>query len=290
MTKIKGLWPHPGQEEAMLGSLDEIKSWGVNILPVTVSFCVKGASIEPDFYGPLWQKWQAEKIFTDRIDKIHRAGLAVSLELGTLNPRCETEIQNKDYFISHFSTYVQKWAKIAEEHQVEFFSPLNEPNFALKGRETEFAQKVLPLVKQTYTGNVVLKVADIGPENIDYSGYDYAAFDIYPGDLTGWSEQLQMVLSQAQKIKRAYQLKGVFLGEVGALTNRDPNDPLLAGNVFSEQEQAEIFETAFQTLWDKLSGFFVMSWSKNPSDTYNIRGKPAEQVIKKWFKRGGDNG
>ncbi|MCD6194740.1 hypothetical protein J7K05_00835, partial [bacterium] len=252
---------------------------------VAVSFCVKGTEIEPIVYGPPWQKFQQEKIVKQRIEKIHQAGLAVELDLGTLSPQCEHEIKNKDNFIAQFPDYVQKWAKIAEEYQVEIFCPLNEPNFALRGRESEWAQKILPIVRQAYTGNVVLKVADVGLEGADFSGYDYAAFDVYAEDLTEWQMRLPEVLRRAEEVKSKYNLKGVYFGETGAITYRDPNDPLLAGGVFTEEEQAQFFEIFFQNVWDKVSGAFVMAWAKSSQSPYNIRNKPAEEVVKKWFNK-----
>lgn len=260
-----------------------IKKLGVNTIPVWVPFCVKGHSIEASAYGPSWLKDQQEKIIKERIQKIHQAGLAVFLELDTLDPRCETEIQNKDNFIAQFAHFAEKWAKIAEENQVEFFSPLNEPNFVLRGRENEWITKILPYLKNNFKGNSVLKFADLGPKMVNCSGFDYVAFDIYPNNIQNWPEQLQMVLSKAKDLKQSCQLKGVLLGEVGAMTNRDPYDPLLAGNVFSEPEQIQIFETLFKTTWDKLSGCIINSWSKNPKSPYNIRNKPAEEVVRKWF-------
>lgn len=284
LTFFKGLWPAPGDEDAFINSLEEIKKLGVNIVPVVASFCVKGSEIKPIVYGPPWLQRQQERIIKERITKIHQAGLAVELDLGTMSPQCEIEIQAKQSFINQFSEIVQKWAQIAEEYQVELFSPLNEPNLVLRGKESEFAQKVLPRIKGVYKGKVVLKVADTGPEKLNYSGYDYVAFDIYPQNLSEWERQLSEVAEKMEKLESKYALEGVYLGEFGALTYRDPNDPLLAGEVFSETEQAQILETAFRTLWSKTSGFFVMNWAQN-SNPYNIRGKPAEEVLKKWFNK-----
>ncbi len=285
LSKFKGIWPAPGDEDFLIASLSEVKDLGVNIVPVVVPFCVKGNKIEPIVYGPPWRKFQQEAIIKQRIEKIHQAGLAVELDLGTLSPRCETEIQNKDNFITQFPTYVQKWAKIAEEYQVELFSPLNEPNFVLRGRESEFAQKVLPLIKQVYTGDVVLKVADVGSENINYSGYDYVAFDVYTNSIAEWPQQLEIALSKMEEVVKTYRLKGGFFGETGAITHRDPHDPLLAGGVFTPEEQAQFFEIFFQNAWDKTAGVFIMTWAKSPTSPYNIRHQPAEKVVRKWFRK-----
>ncbi|MCD6429496.1 hypothetical protein J7L09_02270, partial [bacterium] len=74
LSKFKGIWPAPGNEDFLINSLSEIKELGVNIVPVAVSFCVKGTEIEPIVYGPPWQKFQQEKIVKQRIEKIHQAG------------------------------------------------------------------------------------------------------------------------------------------------------------------------------------------------------------------------
>ena len=38
LTFFKGLWPAPGDEDAFINSLEEIKELGVNIVPVVASF------------------------------------------------------------------------------------------------------------------------------------------------------------------------------------------------------------------------------------------------------------
>jgi len=107
------------------------------------------------------------------------------------------------------------WAEIAENGQVEFFSPLNEPNFVLSQEEGfRWAQMVLPLIREKFSGDVVLKLgggAEINDIDHDYSGYDYVAFDIYASaDLEYWGQMVSRSVGVLGEIVKKYSLKGAF--------------------------------------------------------------------------------
>jgi hypothetical protein len=172
LTKFKGLWPHPGELNALLAAGEEIKRLGINIVPVTVPYCVRGKNIKPIVYGPPLPGKLREKFIIRQIERAHQQGFAVFLELNTLAPRCETEIQHKAYFIQKFVAESRRWAAIAERYQVELFSPLNESSWVLAGGEFAWAQKVLPEVKKVFRGEVVLKMAGMGRKIGNYRGYD----------------------------------------------------------------------------------------------------------------------
>jgi hypothetical protein len=288
LTKFKGVWPYPGELQDLLDSASEIRDLGVNILPVCVPYCVRGDKIEPIVYGPPLQGEEREKFIIEQIMMAHQEGFAVFLELNTLHPGGDIEIQNKDKFIREFINESRKWAEIAEAYQVELFSPLNEPNLVLRGKEFEWAQKVLPEIKAVYKGEIVLKMAGKGPETEgNYSGYDYVAFDIYPWEVDKWRENVRDAVAKMQRIIRTYNLKGGIFGELGAATQgpSSEEEPLFAGVVVDQKTQAQIFQIAFEEAWNKTAGFFVCSWSKNPESPCNFRGLEAETIIKNWYTK-----
>ena len=129
-----------------------------------------------------------EFLVVNLIRKAHQAGLAVFLEVNFAGPPGDGEFGGfphltEPIFVEKIYDIASYWAKIAEKENVEFYSPLNEPNaiFAdenLVGQWVKKSQDLRPF----FSGNLVLKFADIGPENIgDISGYDYLAFDIMWG-------------------------------------------------------------------------------------------------------------
>lgn len=288
LTKFKGIWltpsPNTTLKQDLLNYATEIKDLGVNIIAMCVPYCVNGDKIEPIVYGPPLQGEKRDKFIIEQITTAHQQGFAVFLELNTMHPGGDMEIQNKDKFINEFINESKKWAEIAETYQVELFSPLNEPNLVLTGKEFEWAQKVLPEIREVYKGEIVLKMGGMGPETEgNYSGYDYVAFDIYPYEVDKWRETVKAALNKMQKIIQTYNLKGGIFGELGAATKYEEVGQLFAGIVVDEDTQAQIFQTVFEEAWDQLKGFFITSWSINPDCPYNIRGLKAEEIIKEWY-------
>ncbi len=280
LIKFKGLWAPPGED--LLDSEKEIKELGVNIIPVEVGYCIRNGEFKQISFGP--PIYDPEKEVIKKIESAHRSGFAVFLEINTMIPECEIEISDKDYFIENFVQESKKWAEIAEKYQVELFSPLNEPNLVLGERGLEWAQKVLPSVKEVYKGDVVLKIAD-RPIAGNYSGYDYLAIDIFPGEVEYWREDIRNAVSEMNSVVKKYGLKGGFIGEIGVPTQIGPDDDesLVAGKIVDRKTQAEIFQTAFEEAWNKTDGFFVLAWAKDPKSTYNFHGFEAENVVRDWY-------
>jgi len=207
------------------------------------------------------------------IKKFHEAGLAVFLEVNPFMPGTPSISDSK--YIDIFYKIASKWAKVAEQEKIEFFSPLNEPNLIFSNNSLVKAwinksQELRPL----FSGNLVLKLADVGSEEIKNIGkYDYLAFDImwnepYYNDLRN---RLKLAINRANKIKSQYGLKGFFFGELGA-------EIKTAG----EDVQAEIFRVILEETWGKVDGYCFLGWSNLE---YSFKGKKGEEVIKEWFSR-----
>jgi len=222
-----------------------------------------------------------EFLVVNLIRKAHQAGLAVFLEVNFAGPPGDGEFGGfphltEPIFVEKIYDIASYWAKIAEKENVEFYSPLNEPNaiFAdenLVGQWVKKSQDLRPF----FSGNLVLKFADIGPENIgDISGYDYLAFDIMWGDARydELRNHLSIAVNKADNLKEKYNLKGFFFGELGA-----------ERSMVSKGVQAEIFKTIFQETWGKVDGYCFLGWSNLE---FKFRdNKAAKEIIKNWYKK-----
>jgi|Deesub1362B_J571_1020462.scaffolds.fasta_scaffold00113_35 hypothetical protein len=248
------------------GEIEELKSLNINGIRICPLYSVKeDGGLREDV---------PEKAIVGLIRKAHRAGFAVFLEpnvirYGFLN------LDNPKYVEDVYAVSLY-WAKIAEEEEVEFFSPLNEPDvtFANSNLINQWIERSKSL-KSVFSGNLVLKFADIGPEKIaNVSGYDYIAFDIMWGDdkYQELREHMMIAVERGNKLKKQYNLKGFFLGEVGAERSR-----------VDKVTQAEIFRTVLEETWGKVDGYCFLGWSNLE---FKFRDNDeAKEVIKEWYSR-----
>ena len=255
-----------GRYELDEAEISELKSLNVNGIRICPMYQTTGNG-KAYLFG--WKDY-----YIDLIRKAHQAGFAVFLE-----PNAFTfgRLQQTDdpRYIDTFIDIALEWAKIAEEENVEFFSPLNEPNafFATQKLIDEWIQSSKEL-KDDFSGGLVLKFADIGPEKIsDIEGYDYLAFDIMWGDnrYNELRDRLRTAVAKGNSLKEKYNLKGFIFGELGAENSR-----------VDENTQAEIFRTILEETWGKVDGYCFLGWSDLE---FSFRDRKAEDVVKEWFSR-----
>jgi len=250
--------------------LKELNVNGIRICPLY--------SISPD--GGLKED-VPEFLVVSLIKKAHQAGLAVFLEVNFAGPPGDSEFGGfphltEPIFVEKIYDVASHWAKIAERENVEFYSPLNEPNliFADENLVDQWIKKSQDL-RSLFSGNLVLKLADIGPENIgDINEYDYLAFDIMWGDARydELRNHLNIAVNKAGNLKEKYKLKGFFFGELGA-----------ERSMVSKDVQAEIFKTIFQETWGRVDGYCFLGWS-NLEFKFKDN-EAAKEIIKNWYKK-----
>jgi len=250
--------------------LKELNVNGIRICPLY--------SISPD--GGLKED-VPEFLIVGLIRKAHQAGLAVFLEVNFAGPPGDGEFGGfphltEPFFVEKIYDAASHWAKVAEKENVEFYSPLNEPNlvFADKNLVSQWVKKSQDL-RSLFSGNLVLKLADIGPENIgDISGYDYLAFDIMWSDARydELRSHLSIAVNKADNLKQKYNLKGFFFGELGA-----------ERSMVSKDVQAGIFKTIFQETWGKVDGYCFLGWSDLEFKFKD--NEAAKEIIKNWYKK-----
>jgi len=215
------------------------------------------------------------------IEKAHNAGFAVFLEVNFAGPPDSTEFGGFPHltdpiFIEKIYKTALYWAEIAEKENVEFYSPLNEPNavFANDNLVNQWIEKSQHL-RPFFSGNLVLKLASTGPENIgNIDKYDYLSFDIMWGDAKyhELKDYLNIAINKASHLKEKYNLKGFFFGELG--TER---------SMVTKVVQAEVFKTIFEETWDRVDGYCFLGWSDLE---FRFRdNEDAKDIIKIWYKK-----
>jgi len=222
-----------------------------------------------------------EFLVINLIRKAHQAGLAVFLEVNFAGPPGDDEFGGfphltEPFFVEKIYDIASHWAKIAEKENVEFYSPLNEPNatFADENLVGQWIKKSQDL-RSFFSGNLVLKFADIGPESVgNISGYDYLAFDIMWGGARydELRNYLNIAIDKADDLKEKYNLKGFFFGELGA-----------ERSMVSKDVQAGIFKTIFQETWGKVDGYCFLGWSDLEFKFKD--NEAAKEIIKNWYKK-----
>jgi len=200
-TYIKGVWepiPYPNQYEMIKNDLNQLKDDGVNtiyILPIYPE-----DSAPPEY---------TEKTIIWEIKKVRQEGFAVfictDIFVENLN------LNNIDDFLNSLKQFILKWAKIAEDYNVEYFAPANElymvvrEKLGYKENSTQaeqlwrkidgWHQEIISAIKEVYTGKMCYKPASIGfnddPSTITLTGYDVFAPNIPVGgpsldEFKGW--------------------------------------------------------------------------------------------------------
>ncbi len=151
---------------------------------------------------------------------------------------------NRSYeLLKRCSPVVIKWAKIAQEYQVDSFAPLNEPYKLVwdYNDASRWLQEILPQIKQVYSGKILAvdTMYDMGqglsiPYHYDYSGYDLILGGPPAGqkDIAYWEEMMSMYINEGIAYAREYKLGGFGLYEWGGYT----------GGAWYEDEQMAAFD------------------------------------------------
>lgn len=248
----------------------QLKSLNVNGIRICPLYSLRNGKISEDV---------PEFFITSLIKKAHQEGFAVFLEINAGGKPTETGEPENRYnqkYIDNLYDIALHWAKIAEKENVEFFSPLNEPNLVFVDSDSagQWIKKSQGL-KSAFSGNLVLKLADLGPEKIEgIDKYDYLAFDIMWGDAQyqELENHLKTAIQKGRGLKDRYNLKGFFFGEIGAERSR-----------VSKDVQVGVFKTVLEQTWRKVDGYCFLGWSD-----LEFRFKDnekAKETIKEWYSK-----
>ena len=294
---VKGVW-EPATSMGhylIINSLPELKELGVNTIHVLPSYDYVNnelvlISVRLGPQGYLMGE-KAEREYIDRIVKVKKAGFAVSIMPSYFSHEVKA-IPDLEAFNEFALQQARKWAQVAEEYQVEYFSPISEyekllaaqglSSTALVERVNSWNKKVLAEVSPIFTGKIVLKVSPLGLGSFSAqsaSGYDIFAIaftlpggevsrEILPGIIQG-------TLSEAQEVARRDDVEWM-VGEF-----------FLHIEGRSEEQRVELFNAVFEEYMKTLKeeekpvGFTFFGWEMPDG---KIKDSEVVPLLKQFFR------
>lgn len=245
------------------------------------------------------------------------------IDWGPQQPKGRGDIQprNWDEWYSNYTNYILRYAKLAEKNKVEIYvigteidpaAMEDHPYGPAGGGQTEYFKKLISEVKKVYSGKLTYSSSCHGEcwgirsikfwEDLDYIGFE--PYYSLTEKLNPTIEELKQGFLKGLNTwgKEVYQTynKPLILSEVsyhsfdgsGKYVINTPSSPRL-----DLQEQADLYEAMMQALEERpwIQGVYPWAWYLvRPDDNmeWQLRdtdgpfiGKPAGQVIKKWYAK-----
>ncbi len=284
-------------------SLKNLKSTGTEWVSLVTTWYQKdghSTEIEPDK-----DSTPTDESIIHAIDVIHSMGMKVMLKphVDLYNDEWRGEISfnnEKDWqeWFSSYKNFICHYARLAEENGVEQFSVGCE---LVKTTEREEWFDVIKDVRENFSGMVTYAADWSNYGNVTFwNALDFIGIDAY-FELTDKNDPSMAELLNAWKkwetgIETIHNSTGkkIVFTEIGYRSidgcNRDPWNWQRHG-IIDLQEQADCYEAAFSTFWDKewFKGFYWWMWEPDPDiggpndDGYTPYGKPAESVLKSYY-------
>lgn len=202
---IKCSWVPAPQVTEVAEKLDQLKELGFN----TICIMPPLLAINPD--KEVMQRFNSSLVTT--LPKIKKGGFAIFIALDD-TPEGLEAARKQRLTSEQLSTYFEKealeWAIIAEQNQVEYFSPANELQSRLKILKTAYTseaeaiqqavdetntwhQNMLPKLRKVFHGKLVAKFGDYTP-GLKADGYDLFGYTIgygYSSDLDTFRQKVK---------------------------------------------------------------------------------------------------
>jgi len=299
----KGIWPPLlffEDPNYLASNIPKLKDMGIN----TVFIVAFPPFTEQDFekieevFGPELVERVKElipiekQIVIDNIQTAHRNGLKVALTVGDIPVPESADVET-------VNSRIVEVARLAEEYDVELFTPLNEPERFFSEIEKdlrEWRQEILLMIKEVYHGEVSWNGVGVGlPSDKElndeffreiakqppggYVGYDYIGFgsQLMPNQtLEEYSEYVEKSIDYMLAQAKRDGVKGVIITEFGALIEIS----------LSEEEMARAFEIVLEKGKDKIAGFFVFRINfleVNAPGVFFKENLKTQEVIKRYF-------
>ncbi|HDI12760.1 MAG TPA: hypothetical protein ENF64_01435, partial [Hadesarchaea archaeon] len=188
LSFFKGVWTQPGGEKrALEHDTDNMIADGINIFALSIFYDINSdGTLTPVPFAPEWEE-NPEEGYVTLIRKAHDAGLGVYLTVDVEYADGVVPAGIRDVAMQNSADVSVYWAEIAEQENVELFSPINEPTQVFGVEDgIWWSENILPLIKQRFSGEVAVKF--YGPELGDFSehgtiaGYDYVSVHVYAID------------------------------------------------------------------------------------------------------------
>jgi len=221
------------------------------------------------------------------------------------NGRWRGEIQPSEKWFENYTSYINSFAEIAEQNNVEMFCVGTELKRTVSW-ETEW-RSIISGVRQRYSG-LLTYAADWWKEYDEFvkwwDALDYVGIDAYFSLSDRNNPTITEMKATWQSITKYLDTfysqvkKPIIFTEIGYLstdgTNKDPSNYKLQnvpGRLIDLQEQADCYEAASQALWGKswFDGMYWWYWQTNPNaggsnnSDYTPQNKPAQGVLTHWY-------
>ncbi len=190
----------------------------------------------------------------------------------------ESVLRN-DEFISQYDWCLEKLVALAEEEKVEYFAPMNEPDYKLGSEIADiWSRRMLQIVQKGFSGKIVYKgslsQALDGGNKLDFSGYGYVGFSSSP-----WNSNME---EYRQSVSERFQ---TFL----RWSKEDKFEPMITefgiwgqGQSIPEEKKAEAVAIIFEE--GKKNGIKTYIVFDSPAGAYTqVKGTALEQKVKEYF-------
>jgi len=286
----------------LASDMRKLKDLGMNTVffqasPPQIEYCLKGIPSDSKLAKIMKEIIPIqEELLISNIQIAHRNGLKVALTMA----KCSGGMGLEDWIdLEAWNSRIVELAKLAEEHEVEFFAPMNEPEVLFgPSASAEWGQEILPKIREVYHGNVIWKGGAVGdilpdpgnPNPTNFSGYDYLGFTLGLESNTGmtledFSQRVDHALDTIIGLAERDNCKGVMISEFyGLLPGKWEK------NSWSEEKEARAHEIVLEKGKGKVVGFFVLDFMELSFFGEDIPGLPGpkeslktEEMIRKYF-------
>ncbi len=206
---------------------------------------------------------------------------------------------NNDASLNDLETILLKWAVEAEKLDAKFYAVFNEVDGMRENAEETslWIQKVLPMIRQRYSGMVCVQPTQKGFKegDLNYSGYDCVStlFPLMTPLIEHDNSEIDMFVSGVQKIKNSYpSVKYVFFTDVHTFHGGNFAETFLMefsmkeGKTFpvysNKTEQKEIIRNYLEKAYPYVDGTFL-----NNAIGFKFIDRPAEEEVRKTFTTSG---
>lgn len=305
----KGVWLPGINQNYLATNMQKMNELGMN----TVYLAIMIAQEEDDHLVGL----DKSHIIKD-IQLAHENGMKVML-----TPQIYPKPRLEDKDLEKLNSLIIEAAELAEEHNVELFTPLAEPETIISGNVKKWRKEILLKVKKVYHGEIfgsmpgislpsdrtaISKIAEQPPG--DFEGYDYIGFTLlFPVSerlepeerirfadmltLEKYSQYVEGALDYMLALVERDNCKGVIIQEFGVADRFFMGESgvvnMLDTGWLSEEELASALEIVFENGKDRVAGFIVANTLGGevpgmPGVYIEGVSKTEEEVIRKWYK------
>ena len=291
-------------------SMDRLAALGGDWAALAFTVCQDtycSTQIRPDYRDTV-----TERDVITAVERLHERGLKVCMK-PIINCRDnvwrayidfpEPQFGGKDYWREWFGSYeafLCHWAEIAAETGCEMFCVGCE--MLGTERKEDYWRRTIAAVRRVYQGPLVYNTNHGKEENVRWwDAVDCIGTSAYfrvadgPGEsMEGMKARWDGYRAQLAEISRKHGDKPVLFMEIGCRSAAGcaamPWDFNHREFPYSEEEQANFYESCFRSVWDEawFGGMFWWDWytklpEQRPETGFSIVGKKAEEIVKTWY-------